>query len=53
MYGFAHGIKNGTQVLGCIPSTKDSDMNEQIKNIGMEILGIPLACGIKMLAEVE
>jgi saccharopine dehydrogenase-like NADP-dependent oxidoreductase len=27
-------------------------MNEQIKNIGMgEITGIPLACGIKMLAE--
>ena len=37
----------------CIPSdTKDSDMNEQIKNIGMgEITGIPLACGVKMLAE--
>jgi saccharopine dehydrogenase-like NADP-dependent oxidoreductase len=27
-------------------------MNEKIKNIGMgEITGIPLACGIKMLAE--
>ena len=27
-------------------------MNEQIKNISMgEITGIPLACGIKMLAE--
>ena len=55
MYGFAHGIKNGmpASVGVCIPSdTKDSDMNEQIKNIGMgEITGIPLACGIKMLAE--
>ena len=37
----------------CIPSNSDDkDMNEQIKNIGMgEITGIPLACGIKMLAE--
>ena len=55
MYGFAHGIKNGipASVGVCIPSdTEDSDMNEQIKNIGMgEITGIPLACGIKMLAE--
>ena len=55
MYGFAHGIKNGmpASVGVCIPSdTKDSDMNEQIKNISMgEITGIPLACGIKMLAE--
>ena len=55
MYGFAHGIKNGmpASVGVCIPSnTEDSDMNEKIKNIGMgEITGIPLACGIKMLAE--
>ena len=55
MYGFAHGIKNGmpANVGVCIPSnTEDSDMNEKIKNIGMgEITGIPLACGIKMLAE--
>ena len=55
MYGFAHGIKNErpASVGVCIPSqTKDSDMDEQIKNIGMgEITGIPLACGIKMLAE--
>ena len=55
MYGFAHGIKNEipARVGVCIPSdTEDSDMNEQIKNIGMgEITGIPLACGIKMLAE--
>jgi saccharopine dehydrogenase-like NADP-dependent oxidoreductase len=55
MYGFAHGIKNGmpASVGVCIPSdTEDSDMNEQIKNIGMgEITGVPLACGIKMLAE--
>jgi saccharopine dehydrogenase-like NADP-dependent oxidoreductase len=37
----------------CIPiDTEDSDMSEKIKNIGMgEITGIPLACGIKMLAE--
>lgn len=55
MYGFAHGIKNErpASVGVCIPSqTKDSAMDEQIKNIGMgEITGIPLACGIKMLAE--
>ena len=55
MYGFAHGIKNQmpASVGVCISSdTEDSDMNEQIKNIGMgEITGIPLACGIKMLAE--
>ena len=55
MYGFADGIKNGmpASVGVCIPSnTEDSDMNEKIKNIGMgEITGIPLACGIKMLAE--
>ena len=55
MYGFAHGIKNErpASVGVCIPSqTKDSDMDEQIKNIGMgEITGIPLACGIRMLAE--
>ena len=55
MYGFAHGIKNGmpASVGVCIPSdTEDSDMNEKIKNIGMgEITGIPLACGIKMLAK--
>ena len=55
MYGFAHGIKNErpASVGVCIPSdTKDSDMDEQIKNIGMgEITGIPLAYGIKMLAE--
>jgi saccharopine dehydrogenase-like NADP-dependent oxidoreductase len=55
MYGFAHGIKNGMPASAgvCIPSdTEDSDMNEKIKNIGMgEITGIPLACGIKMLAE--
>ena len=55
MYGFAHGIKNErpASVGVCIPSqTKDLDMDEQIKNIGMgEITGIPLACGIKMLAE--
>ena len=55
MYGFAHGIKNGmpASVGVCIPSdTEDSDMNEKIKNIGMgEITGIPLACGIKLLAE--
>ena len=55
MYGFAHGIKNErpASVGVCIPSqTKDSAMDEQIKNIGMgEITGIPLACGIQMLAE--
>ena len=55
MYGFAHGVKNEmpANVGVCIPShTEDPDMNEQIKNIGMgEITGIPLACGIKMLAE--
>jgi saccharopine dehydrogenase-like NADP-dependent oxidoreductase len=55
MYGFANGFKDGipASVGVCIPSeTKDSDMDEQIKNIGMgEITGIPLACGIKMLAE--
>ena len=55
MYGFAHGIKNErpASVGVCIPSqTKDLDMDEQIKNIGMgEITGMPLACGIKMLAE--
>ena len=55
MYGFAHGIKNErpASVGVSIPSqTKDSAMDEQIKNIGMgEITGIPLACGIKMLAE--
>ena len=32
--------------------TGNLDLDEQIKNIGMgEITGIPLACGIKMLAE--
>ena len=55
MYGFAHGFKDGipASVGVCIPSkTKDSDMDEQIKNIGMgEITGIPLACGIKMLTK--
>ena len=55
MYGFAYGTKNGipASVGVCIPSdAEDSDLNEQIKNIGMgEITGIPLACGIKMLAE--
>ena len=55
MYGFAHGIKNEmpASVGVCLPSnTEDPDINEQIKNIGMgEITGIPLACGIKMLAE--
>jgi saccharopine dehydrogenase-like NADP-dependent oxidoreductase len=55
MYGFARGVKNEmpANVGVCIPShTEDPDMNEQIKNIGMgEITGIPLACGIKMLAE--
>jgi saccharopine dehydrogenase-like NADP-dependent oxidoreductase len=55
MYGFAQGIKNEmpARVGVCIPSeTEESDLNEQIKNIGMgEITGIPLACGIKMLAE--
>ena len=55
MYGFANGIKNKmpASVGVCIPSdTKNSDKDEQIKNIGMgEITGIPLACGIKMLAE--
>ena len=55
MYGFANGTKNGmpASVGVCIPSdAEDSDFNEQIKNIGMgEITGIPLACGIKMLAE--
>ena len=55
MYGFANGTKNGipASVGVCIPSdAEDSDLNEQIKNIGMgEITGIPLACGIKMLAE--
>ena len=55
MYGFARGIKNEmpASVGVCIPSNSDDkDMNEQIKNIGMgEITGIPLACGIKMLAE--
>jgi saccharopine dehydrogenase-like NADP-dependent oxidoreductase len=37
----------------CMTSeTGNSDIDEQIKNIGMgEITGIPLACGIKMLAE--
>ena len=55
MYGFARGIKNEmpASVGVCMPShTEDPDMNEKIKNIGMgEITGIPLACGIKMLAE--
>ena len=55
MYGFAHGIKNERPATAgvCIPSqTKDSAMDEQIKNIGMgEITGIPLACGIQMLAK--
>ena len=55
MYGLAHGFKDRipASVGVCIPSeTKDSDMDEQIKNIGMgEITGIPLACGIKMLTE--
>ena len=55
MYGFAHGIKNEipASVGVCIPSeTEESDLNQQIKNIGMgEITGIPLACGIKLLAE--
>ena len=55
MYGFAYGLKNGIPASAgvCIPSdAEDSDLNEQIKNIGMgEITGIPLACGIKMLAE--
>ena len=55
MYGFAHGIKNEmpASVGVCLPSnTEDPDINEQIKNISMgEITGIPLACGIKMLAE--
>ena len=55
MYGFARGIKNNrpASVGVCIPSqTKNLDMDEQIKNIGMgEITGIPLACGIQMLAE--
>ena len=55
MYGFAYGTKNGipASVGVCIPSnSENSDLNQQIKNIGMgEITGIPLACGIKMLAE--
>ena len=55
MYGFAHGLKNGIPASAgvCMTSeTGNSDIDEQIKNIGMgEITGIPLACGIKMLAE--
>ena len=55
VYGFAHGLKNDipSSVGVCIPSKiEDSNMDEQIKNIGMgEITGIPLACGIKMLSE--
>lgn len=49
MYGFAHGLKNGVpaRVGVCIMNDDDS-----FDRIGMgEITGIPLACGIKMLAE--
>ena len=49
MYGFAHGSKNGVpeSVGVCIINDDDS-----FDRIGMgEITGIPLACGIKMLAE--
>ncbi|MDB3997247.1 saccharopine dehydrogenase NADP-binding domain-containing protein [Gammaproteobacteria bacterium] len=49
MYGFAHGSKNGVpgSVGVCIMNDDDS-----FNRIGMgEITGIPLACGIKMLAE--
>jgi saccharopine dehydrogenase-like NADP-dependent oxidoreductase len=49
MYGFAHGSKNGVpaSVGVCIMNDDDS-----FDRIGMgEITGIPLACGIKMLAE--
>ena len=55
MYGFAQGLKNElpASVGVCMTSeTGNLDLDEQIKNIGMgEITGIPLACGIKMLAE--
>jgi hypothetical protein len=49
MYGFAHGSKNGVpaSVGVCIMNDDRSSAD-----IGMgEITGIPLACGIKMLAE--
>ena len=49
MYGFAHGSKNGVpaSVGVCIMNDDDS-----LDRIGRgEITGIPLACGIKMLAE--
>ena len=55
MYGFAQGLKNElpASVGVCMTSeTGNLDLDEQIKNISMgEITGIPLACGIKMLAE--
>ena len=49
MYGFAHGSKNGVPgSVGVCIMNDDGTSND----IGMgEITGIPLACGIKMLAE--
>ncbi|MDA8672374.1 hypothetical protein N9M46_04900, partial [Gammaproteobacteria bacterium] len=49
MYGFAYGLKNGVPASVGVCITNDDDSFDRI---GMgEITGIPLACGIKMLAE--
>ena len=49
MYGFAHGSKNGVPASVGVCIMNDDGSSDRI---GMgEITGIPLACGIKMLAE--
>ena len=49
MYGFAHGSKNGVPASAGVCIMNDDGTSN---DIGMgEITGIPLACGIKMLAE--
>ena len=53
IYGYAHGLKHGVQASVGVCLAKD-DSNEAMleQELGMgHITGIPLACGVKLLAD--